>query len=75
MANADIVMIDSSQDAWFDFDLSHYQRQLVNGTIRMTPRAGLRIFMPGRHGSRRLLRTLHGSGSGIGIKRPADLTP
>jgi len=47
MENADIVMIDSSQDAWFDFDLSHYQGQLVNGTIRMTPQAGLRIFMPG----------------------------
>jgi hypothetical protein len=46
MTNADVVMIDLSQDAWFDFDLSHYQRQLVNGTIRLTPQAGLRILMP-----------------------------
>lgn len=46
MHNVDIAMIDVSSDAWFKFDLSHYQEQLVNGYTRMTPQAGLQIFMP-----------------------------
>jgi hypothetical protein len=46
MHNVDITMIDVSNDAWFKFDLSHYQEQLVNGYTRMTPQAGLQIFMP-----------------------------
>ena len=46
MYHTDLIMIDASQDEWFDFDLSHYQEQLVNGRIQMTPQAGLRIFMP-----------------------------
>jgi len=46
MRNTDIVMIDTSNDAWFNFDLAHYQEQLVNGYTRMTPQAGLQIFMP-----------------------------
>ncbi len=46
MAQADIVLIDASQDDWFDFDLTRYEEQLVNGRIQMTPEAGLRIFMP-----------------------------
>ncbi|MGB9254195.1 MAG: hypothetical protein WCC25_05080 [Candidatus Korobacteraceae bacterium] len=46
MAQADIFMIDLSNDDWFSFDLMHYQEQLVNGRIQMTPQAGLRIFMP-----------------------------
>jgi hypothetical protein len=46
MNYADIVMIDTSPGDWFDFDLSNYQRQLANGYIRMTPQAGLRVFLP-----------------------------
>ena len=46
MHHVDLIMIDISQDAWFDLDLSNYQTQLVNGYTRMTPEAGLQIFMP-----------------------------
>ena len=46
MNNVDLIMIDISQDAWFDLDLANYQAQLVNGYTRMTPQAGLQIFMP-----------------------------
>jgi hypothetical protein len=46
MHNVDIAIIDVSSDAWFKFDLTHYQEQLVNGYTRMTPQAGLQIFMP-----------------------------
>lgn len=46
MHHVDLIMIDLSNDAWFDLDLAHYQEQLVNGYTRMTPQAGLQIFMP-----------------------------
>ncbi len=46
MNNVDLMMIDISKDAWFDLDLANYQTQLVNGYTRMTPQAGLQIFMP-----------------------------
>jgi hypothetical protein len=46
MHHVDIIMVDISKDAWFDLDLNHYQEQLVNGYTRMTPQAGLQIFMP-----------------------------
>ncbi len=46
MHNVDLVMIDISSDPWFDLDLTNYQKQLVNGYTRMTPEAGLQIFMP-----------------------------
>jgi hypothetical protein len=46
MHDADIAMIDISQDEWFKFDLTRYQQQIVNGHTDMTPHAGLRIFMP-----------------------------
>jgi hypothetical protein len=46
MHHVDLIMIDISKDAWFDLDLTHYQAQLVNGYTRMTPQAGLQIFMP-----------------------------
>jgi hypothetical protein len=46
MHHVDLTMIDASQDAWFDLDLVNYQAQLVNGYTRMTPQAGLEIFMP-----------------------------
>lgn len=46
MHKVDLVMIDVSNDPWFKFDLDHYQQQIVNGYSRMTPQAGLQIFMP-----------------------------
>jgi hypothetical protein len=46
MRHVDLIMIDTSNDPWFDLDLTHYQQQLVNGYTRMTPQAGLQIFMP-----------------------------
>ena len=46
MKHVDLIMIDISDDAWFDLDLANYQEQLVNGYTRMTPQAGLQIFMP-----------------------------
>src|ERR1700692_2114777 len=46
MHHVDLTMIDASQDPWFDLDLVNYQAQLVNGYTRMTPQAGLQIFMP-----------------------------
>ena len=46
MRHVDLIMVDLSDDAWFDLDLAHYQEQLVNGYTRMTPEAGLQIFMP-----------------------------
>jgi hypothetical protein len=47
MNHTDLTMIDASKDDWFDLDLVNYQAQLVNGYSRMTPQAGLEIFMPG----------------------------
>jgi hypothetical protein len=46
MHHVDLTMVDLSNDAWFDLDLNNYQNQLVNGYTRMTPDAGLQIFMP-----------------------------
>ena len=46
MHHVDLIMIDISNDAWFDLDLLHYQDQLINGYTRMTPQAGMQIFMP-----------------------------
>ncbi len=46
MHHVDLTMVDLSNDAWFDLDLNNYQNQLVNGFTRMTPQAGLQIFMP-----------------------------
>jgi hypothetical protein len=46
MHDVDLIMIDISKDPWFDLDLANYQEQLVNGYTRMTPQAGLQIFMP-----------------------------
>ena len=46
MHQVDLTMVDVSDDAWFDLDLNNYQTQLVNGYTRMTPNAGLQIFMP-----------------------------
>jgi hypothetical protein len=46
MHHVDVIMVDLANDAWFDLDLANYQEQLVNGYTRMTPQAGLQIFMP-----------------------------
>jgi hypothetical protein len=46
MRHVDLIMIDAGKDPWFDLDLVNYQAQLVNGYTRMTPQAGLQIFMP-----------------------------
>jgi hypothetical protein len=46
MRQVDLMMIDISNDAWFDLDLTHYQDQLVNGYTHITPQAGVLIFMP-----------------------------
>lgn len=46
MHHVDLMMVDLSNDAWFDLDLNHYQEQIVSGYTRMTAQAGLLIFMP-----------------------------
>ena len=46
MRQVDLTLIDASKQYWFDLDLVNYQAQLVNGYSRMTPQAGLEIFMP-----------------------------
>ncbi|MDW5264797.1 MULTISPECIES: hypothetical protein [Acidobacteriaceae] len=46
MHHADLTMIDATKAPWFDLDLVNYQEQLVQGICRMTPQAGLEIFMP-----------------------------
>ena len=47
MHHVDLILIDeASKDPFFDLDLAHYQTQLVHGITRVTPEAGLEIFMP-----------------------------
>lgn len=46
MHNTDLLMVDTSQGDWLNFDVNRYQDQLVNGTTRITPEAGLQIFIP-----------------------------
>lgn len=46
MHNADLLMVDTSQSDWLNFDVKHYQDQLVNGDTRITPNAGLQLFIP-----------------------------
>jgi len=46
MHQADLTLIDASDDVWFDLDLANYQTQVVKGYSRMTPEKGLEIFMP-----------------------------
>ena len=68
MHSVDLTMIDISNHAWFDLDLAHYQDQLVYGYTRMTPQAGLQIFMPD-------LRTLPASANtkAIGLEFPPTM--
>ena len=37
MHHVDLVMVDLSDDAWFDLDLNNYQNQLVNGYTTHDP--------------------------------------
>lgn len=46
MNKVDLMMIDISADPWFELDLVNYRAQLTAGYTRMTPEAGLQIFMP-----------------------------
>ncbi len=47
MNDADLIMIDNSADAWFDFFLDHYQEQVRAGNIKMSAANGLEVYMPG----------------------------
>jgi hypothetical protein len=46
MHNTDLLLVDTSQSDWLNFDVVHYQEQLVNGQTHITPEAGLEIFVP-----------------------------
>ncbi|QEE31099.1 hypothetical protein FTW19_00385 [Terriglobus albidus] len=46
MRQADLTMIDATDDPWFELDLANYQAQLVYGTTRMTEKAGVEVYMP-----------------------------
>ncbi len=46
MHNTDLLLVDTSQADWLNFDVAHYQEQLVNGQTHITPEAGLQIFIP-----------------------------
>jgi hypothetical protein len=46
MRQADLTMIDATDDPWFELDLTNYQAQLVYGTTRMTEKAGIEVYMP-----------------------------
>jgi hypothetical protein len=46
MADADLRLIDADPRDPFDFSPPEYQKQLVAGYSKNTPRGGLRVFMP-----------------------------
>lgn len=46
MKQADLTLVDATNDAWFDLDLVNYQTQLIYGTMRTTAQAGVEIYMP-----------------------------
>jgi hypothetical protein len=46
MLNTDILVVDTSQNDVFVFDFAHFPQQLVNGFVRLTPQAGLQIYLP-----------------------------
>lgn len=46
MRQADLTLIDASDDVWFDLDLANYRQQLVKGYSRMTPDNGLEMYLP-----------------------------
>ncbi len=47
MHDADLVLADSGNAEWFDFDLDRYQKQLEAGYSKVTPQLGLESYMPG----------------------------
>lgn len=46
MRQADLTLIDASDDGWFDLDLANYQTQLVYGIMHTTDKAGIEAYMP-----------------------------
>ena len=46
MNQTDLIMIDTTQDDWFHFDLARYSQQLAEGDMQMTRNSGLQIFLP-----------------------------
>ena len=46
MTNADLKIVDRDSKNAFDFSIDHYNRQLVAGYSKTTPRLGLVVFMP-----------------------------
>jgi hypothetical protein len=46
MHQVDLTLIDATASQWFDLDRVNYQAQQVNGYSRVTPAAGMEIFMP-----------------------------
>ena len=44
--DADLTLIDASNDTWFDLDLANYRQQMVKGYSRMTPANGLEMYLP-----------------------------
>lgn len=46
MRQADLTLIDATDDGWFDLDLANYQAQLVYGTMHTTEKAGVEVYMP-----------------------------
>lgn len=47
MVDTDLELIDQGQGRMFEFDLAHYNRQLVAGYSKNTPTQGLLVYMPG----------------------------
>ena len=46
MSDADMQLVDANPSTPFDFFPAHYEKQLVAGYSRNTPRKGLQVFMP-----------------------------
>ena len=46
MSDADMQLIDADPSNPFDFFPAHYDKQLIAGYSRNTPRKGLQVFMP-----------------------------
>jgi hypothetical protein len=72
MHHVDLIMVDLSNDAWFDLDLNNYQNQLVNGYTRMTAEAVLQIFMPDLHN---LPKTKGGENISMELLKHRNLPP
>jgi hypothetical protein len=51
MSDAELEIVDKNPENPFDFDLSHYMRQLIAGYSRTLPDGGLWVMMPDISGS------------------------